>query len=82
MSLGISLISVLAIVVIHERRLRIKAQKQVIDTLAAYDKSRTTGTHVGSYQMQFQSSPQELENTQPQPGELYDGEIHEADVRG
>ena len=81
-SLGVSLISVSVIFLIHERRLRIKAQKQVIDTLAAYDNSRATGTPVRSYQIPRRSRPQEIEHTQPQPGELYDGEIHEVDVRG
>ena len=81
-SLCISVILILAIVIIHERRLLIKAQEQVGDTLAAYDKSRATGTHVSRYQIQGQSRPQEFEHTGPSLGEPYDGDSHETCARG
>ena len=81
LSLGVPLISGLIIFLIHEHRLRIKAQKAVTDTLAAYEMSRAAMTSMESRYMKDQLRPQELEHTQSQPGELYDGEIYEADVR-
>ncbi|KAF6238080.1 hypothetical protein HO173_003714 [Letharia columbiana] len=75
--LGVFAISGLIALLIHERRLRIKAQKTVVDTLAAYEKCRAAKPRAAVYEVQGHPRPQELEHTQSQPGELYDGEIHE-----
>lgn len=80
-SLSVCLISGLIMFLLHERRLRIKAQKEVVDTSAACKEPRAPRTSAGSYGKPTQSRPQELELTQPQHRELYDGEIHEADTR-
>ena len=80
-SLSVCLILGLIIFLFHERRLRIKAQKEVVDTIAACNEPRAPRTSAVSYGKQTQSRPQELELTQPQPEELYDGEIHEADTK-
>ncbi len=87
-SLGVSLILGLVVFVIHERRLRIKTQKAVVeaqkavaDILGACDMSRAARTSASSCEVQGQTGPQELEHTQSQPGELYDGEVYEADIR-
>lgn len=69
-SLSVCLISGLIIVLFHERRLRIKAQKKVVDTIASCNEPRSPKTSAGSYGRQTQSGPQELELTQPQPAEL------------
>ena len=81
MSLGVSLISGLIVFLIHEHRLRLKAQKAVSDTLAAYEVSRAAMTARKSRAVKDPLRPQELEHTQSQPAELYDGEIHEANIR-
>ena len=79
-SLGVSLILGLIVFLIHEHRLRIKAQKEVIDTLAT-EMSPAAMTSTESRAVRDQLRLQELAHVQPQPGELYDGQIHEADVR-
>lgn len=75
--LGVFAISGLIALLIHERRLRIKAQKTVVDTLVAYEKCRAAKPRAAVYEVQGHPRPHELEHTQSQPGELYDGEIHE-----
>ena len=108
MPLGVLLISGLTGLLVHERKLRMKAQKAVDDTLASCHQSRgaqtATGgymlqdhvrpqemecchqscgaqTATGGYMLQDHVRPQEMECTELQPGELYDGEVHEADVK-
>ena len=79
--LGVLLISGLTGLLVHERRLRMKAQKAVNDTLAACHQSRGARTPTGGYMLQDPVRPQEMECTKLQPAELYDGEVHEADVK-
>lgn len=79
--LGVLLISGLTGLVVHERRLRMKAQKAVDDTLAACHQHGGAKTPTGGYMLQDLVRPQELELTELQPAELYDGEVHEADVK-
>ena len=76
--LGVLIVFCLAMFLIHERRLRIKAEKTVVDTLAAAQNM----SHLGwereqTHQWRDHPGPLELGNTQTQPGELYDGEVHE-----
>lgn len=56
-----------------------KAQRAVDDTLAACLQSHGAKTPTGGYKLQGHLRPQEMECTELQPGELYDGEVHEAD---
>ena len=79
--LGVVLISGLTGLLVHERRLRMKAQKAVDDTLAACHQNRGAKTPTGGYILQDSVRPQELELTELQPAELYDGEVHEFDVK-
>ena len=79
--LGVLLISGLTGLLVHERRLRMKAQKAVIDTLAACHQSRGAKTPTGGYMLQDSVRPQEMGCTELQPAELDDGEVHEADVK-
>ena len=79
--LGVLLISGLIGLLVHERRLRMKAQKAVNDTLAAYYQSRGAENPTGGCMLQDPVRPQEMECIELQPAELYDGEVHEADVK-
>ncbi|KAM0804995.1 hypothetical protein BDR22DRAFT_817494 [Usnea florida] len=58
--LGVLLISGLTGLLVHERRLRMKAQKAVIDTLAACHQSRGAKTPTGGYMLQDSVRPQEM----------------------
>ncbi len=77
MPLGVLIVLGLALFLIHEHRLRIKAEKTAVDTLAAQNVSHLGWEREQTHQWRDHSGPLELGITQTQPGELYDGEVHE-----
>ena len=81
MGVGVPLfvILVLSLVVflIYEHRLRIKAEKTVSDTLATHNAGHLGRMRQDSHQWKGHPGPLEAENSQIQPGELFDGEVYE-----
>lgn len=75
--LGVLIVFCLAYFLVHEHRLRIKAEKTVVNTLAAQNKSHLGWIREENHQWRDHPGPLELGNTQSQPGELFDGEVYE-----
>ena len=75
--LGVLLVSGLAILLIHERKRRIKAEKTIVNILAKRDTSHIGWIGKESHRWKRHISPVEVENTQVQPREIYGGEVYE-----
>ena len=78
MPLIVSIVLGLALFLIHEHRLRIKAEKMIVDTVAAQNMSHLGWEREQTHQWRDHPGPLELGSAQTQPAELYDGGLHEA----
>lgn len=76
--LGVLIVFYLAYFFIREHRLRIKAERTGVNALAARHENHLRWIREKNHQWRDHPGPLELGNTQRQPAELYDGEVHEA----
>ena len=77
MGVGVPLGVLLVSFLIYEHRLRIKAEKTIIETVAAHNRKHSEWMREERQHWMDHPGPLELETTQTQPGELFDGEVHE-----
>lgn len=75
--LGVLIVLCVAYFLINEHRLRIKAEKTVVNELAAHNESHRGWMREENHQWKGHPGPLGFGNTQTQPGELFEGEVHE-----